>query len=523
MSNIYTRTRTRAGSDLSDTSKYIESDDEKPKKKRIKYDEFNDKCAVYNLPDYLEIDNKYTKIYDNVKKELINKQINLESIIMMNNILESERLGLIEKYSLMTNSEDDFNLYIKHRNELADNIHYYLNTNMEERKINMEKRKNLDLININTTELENKILNMSNSNYVQGLIYQKYRKLINMSPADSEYYKLKEWIDTSVQIPHNIYKTPIKKDNLSAKLVEIKTYLDKELYGMDKVKEELLMAINQRFTNPSKSDTNIALVGSPGVGKTQIIKVLATIMNYPWEHISLGGTNDSSFLAGHLYTYEGAKPGKIVDSLIKMKCNDGILFFDEIDKIAGKEVSNQLLHITDFTQNDHYCDKYMPEIPIDLSKIWFIFSLNSINDIDPILSNRLNFIHVDGYTIEDKVNICKKHLLPNAFEKYKLSTDKYIFSDYILRSIIIYSIRKENELNSTDKNIKMSNDIKSGIRELKRTIDHIFNRLSLLENMSKSKDTKVNYLLENLSFCPDNIKNLDKLKITEELINKFLL
>jgi len=512
-----------------------ENDDDSyvPTKKRKKND-FDNKCHMYNLPHQLSKEIigdqkdliKYTDLYRNIQNDLMNEQIDIMTILKLTNILDKERLLLIEKYSVMINSETDIVAYLKLRSELKDMISYYKNSNINDRIKNQTKKAQLDLVAINTSELENKILNMFGSDiskqylYIQGLIYQKYKKLTNMSTTDTEYYKLKEWLDFSVQVPLNNTQICTKKDQISSILNKVKEGLDEELYGMNKVKEELLMAINQRLTNPSKSDTSIALVGPPGVGKTKIISVLANKMEYPYEHISMGGINDSSFLAGHSYTYEGAKPGKIVDALIKMKCNNGILFFDEIDKIAntpnGKEVSNQLLHITDFTQNDHFCDKYMPEIPIDISKIWFIFSLNSITDIDPILSNRLNFIYVDGYTISEKEIICKTHLLPKAYEKYKLSSEKYIFSDQIIIKIIKFSIRKETDMNLINSEIE---NYRSGIRELKRSIDHIFNRLSLLENICSK-----NSLVCSLSFYPQNIdiKKLSKLKITDELIDKFL-
>jgi len=517
----------------------IDSEDDEsyvPRSKRRRLNsDFQKKCDIYNLPDNLPNLNSQTDKYEKVKKNLMESQIDLSTILSLDNVLDSELTQMVEKYSLMINSENDLSTYIKIRNELKDMIGYYANSDMKQRKTNMDKKTELDSIAINTSELENKILNMfSGLNmsdpsqkkhylYIQGLIYQKYKKLSNMSPADSEYYKLKEWLDTAVNIPFNITSPVIKKDNLSQMLAKIKQGLDAELFGMEKVKEELLMAINQRFTNPSKADTSIALVGPPGVGKTKIITVLAKIMSYPWEHISMGGTNDSSFLAGHSYTYEGAKPGQLVNALIRMKCKDGIIFFDEIDKIAdtsnGKEVSNQLLHITDFTQNDHFCDKYMPEIPIDLSKIWFIFSLNSIAAIDPVLSNRFNFIYVEGYTAEEKLTICRDHLLPKAFDKYKLSVDKYIFTDQILRKIINHSIQREKSANSDINTIQT----KTGIRELKRSIDHIFNRLSLLENMINNKLSNSN-IVESLSFYPKDMefKNMLKLKITEDLIDNFL-
>ena len=344
-------------------------------------EEFITKCEIYGLPyswkedintSHInsDIKSQLSSRYKNFKEQLMEKQIDLMTILSLNNLLDSERNNLIEQYAVMMNTGQDLTTYIKIRDELWEAIKYYQNTDKNLRKINMEKKQKLDAIVINTSELENKILSLfadidlTNTNklyidnylYIQGLIYQKYKKLTNLSPGDSEYYKLKEWIDTAVKIPFGYVNGIKNKDNLSQLLTNIKRGLDSELYGMERVKEEILMAINQRLINPSKSDTNIALVGPPGVGKTRIITVLANLLNYPYEHISMGGVNDSSFLAGHSYTYEGAKPGKIVDSLIKMKCANGIMFFDEIDKIAdtsnGKEVSNQLLHITDFTQND---------------------------------------------------------------------------------------------------------------------------------------------------------------------------
>ena len=383
------------------------------------------------------------------------------------------------------------------RDELLDLINYYTLTDMNQRRINFEKKTKLNMLIDNMSDIEDKILNLNNQ-YIQQLLYGKYIKLQNMSSTDSEYNKLKELIEISVNIPYtNIIRQPIV--NISQYLIKIKDRLDAELYGMNRIKEELLMAINQRLINPNSSEISIALVGPPGVGKTKIISLLANILGYEFVHISLGGVNDSSYLAGHSYTYEGAKPGKIVDSLIQMKTNDGILFFDEIDKISsttnGKEVSNQLLHITDFTQNNHFTDRYLSDIPIDLSKIWFIFSLNSISEIDPILSNRLNYIYVDDYTLEDKINICRLYLIPEAFDRYKLNNNRYIF-----------------DTNSIINIINHNNNI-SGIRELKRSIDKIFNRLSLIENSSRS-------LINHLSFYFEFKKNQNK--ITNNIIDKFL-
>lgn len=454
---------------------------------------------LYKLPNkLLNIDNpKYNKIYDSIKKNLLSKQINLNTLIMMDNLLENERLILVEKYSIMINSEHDIITYIKLRDELLTLIDYYKMTDIDQRKLSFEKKIKLNYIINTNIIIEDKILNINNQN-IQQLLYKKYIKLQNMSTTDSEYFKLKEQLETSINIPFtSIIRQPIS--NIPQHLIRIKSKLDAELYGMNRIKEELLMAINNRLTNPNSTETNIALVGPAGVGKTKIISVLADILEYEIAHISLGGVNDSSYLAGHSYTYEGAKAGLIVESLIKMKTNDGILFFDEIDKIStttnGREVSNQLLHITDFTQNSHFIDRYLTDIPIDLSKIWFIFSLNSISDIDPILSNRLNYIYIDDYTIEDKINICRLHLIPIAFNKYKLDNNKYIF-----------------DTNSINRIISHQSNI-TGVRELKRLIDKIFSKLSLIENSTQ-------LLINNLSFNIEFKKTQNKM--TNNIIDKLL-
>ena len=445
---------------------------------------------IYNLPNKIHnINSNEIKIYETVKKNILEKHISLKKIIRLDNILDSERLELVEKFILMENSNNDLFIYFKLRDELLDLIQFYSITDIEQRKININKKIKLNnsLLTLNRTE--QKILEIKNET-IQNIIYKKYKKLENMVPNDNEYCKLKELIEISISIPYEPKNHVIS--NISQYLLIIKNKLDKELYGMTKIKEELLMLINQRFINPN-INTSIALVGPPGVGKTKIISVLGEILNYPFEHISLGVLNDNSYLVGHSYTYEGAKPGQIVESLIKMGTNNGILFFDEIDKITSKDVSNQLIHITDFTQNNHFIDRYLSDIPIDLSKIWFIFSLNSIDNIDPILSNRLNYIHVDDYTIQDKVNICKNYLIPEVINNFKLNK-KYIFSDKILIKIV-------NHNNS------------SGIRELKRTIYKIFNKLALFENSSKE-------LLKQLKFTFDISE--PKIEITENIINNIL-
>jgi ATP-dependent Lon protease len=446
-------------------------------------EEFMEKCYAYGLPfnwkdEYSnskvdpEQKKKISKVYNKAKKALILKAVQITDILKLKNITIQERTDLLERYAIMQSLDGDLCEYIKFRDDLSSAIKHY-----ENRKIDIDelyfiqnKKEELKKINLNSEEIEQKILKLNIDNYSQAQIYQKFTKLASMTPMDSEYHKLKEWIDTVIDIPFTTIKsasfTNQDSTNINSILTQVKERLDAEIYGMDQIKEELLLVLNHRLTNPNSSDHSIALIGPPGVGKTKIVRTLASILSLPFEQISMGGVNDSSFLDGHSYTYEGARPGKIVESFKKLGCKNGILFFDEVDKIGSssrsQEVSNQLLHITDFTQNTHFCDKYLPELPIDLSKIWFIFSLNDENSMDPILKNRMNLIKVSGYSVKDKLQIINKFLIPQISQSLGMDSSQIILTDEVKTFII-------NKCSQED-----------GIRDLKRAIEALYRKLDVL-------------------------------------------
>lgn len=447
-------------------------------------EEFIEKCYAYSLPfDWKEeytvtnvmVDEKrkITKTYNKLKRKLLTKSVQLTDILKLQGITNDERIGLLESYAIMQSLDGDLYEYIKFRDELKQKIEYLQGRKIPiSQLIEIERKKNeLKKINLSIDQIEQKILKLQTDSYSQAQIYQKFIKLSTMSPMDSEYHKLKEWIDTAIDIPWTITK-PIVFTNLvpnptvNSVLTWAKEKLDAEIYGMDSIKEELLLVLNHRLTNPNSTDHSIALVGPPGVGKTKIIRTLASILSLPFEQISMGGITDSSFLDGHSYTYEGAKPGKIVESLKKLQCVNGILFFDEVDKIGmsskSQEVSNQLLHITDFTQNTHFCDKYLPDLPIDLSKIWFIFSLNDENLMDPILKNRMNLIKVPGYTSKDKLQIIDKFLIKQICSSLQMDQSQIILTQEVKNHIILKCSQED------------------GIRDLKRAIETLYRKLDVL-------------------------------------------
>ena len=481
---------------------------------------FTEKCYIYGLPynwsdEYTSINveknrkNKLTGIYNNVKKQLINKSVQIVDILKLKNITDSERIILIEKYAIMQSLDGQLNEYIKYRDMLRTEINYYKcrTTNLEELIIIEKQKDEFKQNKFSIDEIEQKILKLDIDKYSKNLIYQKY---INNSINSSDFHKIKEWINTVVNIPFNISK-PLEpgckwiKDpldltnNINQKLSYIKKRLDEEIYGMKYVKEELLLIIFQRLANPNATNNSpLALVGPPGVGKTEIIKLLSSILCIPFEQLSMGGVNDPSFLDGHSYTYEGSKTGQIVKSLIKMKCDNGIIFIDEIDKVSksdkGQEVSNQFLNMIDPVQNMMFYDKYISDIPINLSKIWFIFSMNDSSLLDPILKNRMNLINVPGYELKDKLEIINKHLVPKIIESLNFDINNIILTDTIKK----YIIEKCSQ--------------EPGIRNLKTAINTLYTKLNLLCN-SVLEDGTLGDL--NLSFEIKNFKLPYELKISD--------
>ena len=181
-------------------------------------------------------------------------------------------------------------------------------------------------------------------------------------------------------------------------IINLRNILDSKLYGLDKVKERILEFYCAMINNPYYKKKFIALVGPPGVGKTMLAQSIAESMNLPYDQISFGSIKDASVLTGHSSTYIGARPGIFVNILKKSKLLNPVVLLDEVDKISnsseGMSVNSVLLHVLDNSQNKRFQDMYMPEIHLDLSNIFFILALNNLDNIDPILRDRIHVINI---------------------------------------------------------------------------------------------------------------------------------
>jgi ATP-dependent Lon protease len=308
----------------------------------------------------------------------------------------------------------------------------------------------------------------------KAMALQKLNVLKSMDPSDSEYYKMKNWVDTFMRIPFCKYK------NLSVKLEDgldvchdfmesAKSQLDHCVYGLNDAKLQIMQMVGQWISNPGSLGTAIAINGPPGTGKTSLVKEgISKILGREFAFIALGGSGDSSFLEGHSYTYEGSTWGKIVQIIIDSKCMNPVIYFDELDKISdtprGEEIIGILTHLTDTSQNSQFHDKYFSGIDFDLSKCLFIFSYNDESKVNPILKDRMYRIQTKGYDSKEKLIIAKDYLLPKIREQVSFTAEEVIIPDETIQYIVSNKALTKDE---------------SGVRNLKRCLEIIHTKLNL--------------------------------------------
>ena len=340
----------------------------------------------------------------------------------------------------------------------------------------------------------------------KAVAYKKINTLKYMEPGGGEYYKIKQWIDTFMQIPFGKYKNlPVTlqddgPDRCSEFMDYAKKTLDGAVYGMNDVKLQVMQLVGQWITNPRAVGTAVAIKGPMGTGKTTLVKDgISKILGRDFAFIALGGATDSSFLEGHSYTYEGSMWGKIIDILVQCKSMNPVIFLDELDKVSetpkGEEIIGILTHLTDTTQNSKFHDKYFAELDFDLSRALFIFSYNDENKINPILRDRMYRVQTKGYDMKEKTIIANNYLLPKIREQVSFNKDDIIIPDETMSYII------SNHTESED-----------GVRNLKRCLEIIYTKLNLYRLMKPGTNLFESEMSLKVSF-PMTITNdiVDKL------------
>ena len=360
---------------------------------------------------------------------------------------------------------DKYNdLFLKYS---KDEFKFFNNLNESKKEEILYLEKEIDAYKSNKEPLRFKLLSLNTSITNKITILRKYEEFMKLHQMSSEYSKLNKWISTISQLPLGVYKEiNTNKTSTSDFLLNIRKNLDKNIYGHNETKEQLLRILAQYISKSNAKGYVIGIQGSMGVGKTKFIKDgIAKVINYPLAFIPLGGISDSSYLKGHSYTYEGSTYGKIVEQLIKTRVMNPIFFFDELDKVSnsryGEEIINTLIHLTDETQNSKFSDKYMEEIDLDISKSIIFFTFNNIDNISPILRDRMIIIKVDKYNREDKIKIVKNNLIKDIIMSYNFTMDDVILTDEIIYYIIDNTTQED------------------GVRNLQRNLNNIYSYINI--------------------------------------------
>jgi ATP-dependent Lon protease len=442
--------------------------------------------------------------------------------LLKTNIPFKDKCDLMEQIIILDNLQSETFDHLNLKNVLNDELIKY-----DKMQLTDEKYKEYDDLeyvlkkqHIDETPLKYRIFNSDMSLKNKTKLFARYTHMMQLSERSSERGKLTNWIEHVLDLPTKYIPTVVCRsdgnEKINAYLSKVRAILDSEVYGLDVVKDQIMFVLNNKITHPDVKGCCLGLVGPPGVAKTSIANILAKAVGMPLQQIAMGTINDNDSLVGHDFTYEGSCPGVIYDSVKALGQTNGIIFMDELDKISqtqhGQAVSKCMLHITDSTQHHLFHDQYLGnEIDIDLSRIWFIFSMNHRENVDKTLADRIPMIEIPGYTNNEKKQIALLHLIPRTLKNLDINKNDIIFDD----DALIHIITKSNNMYEHEVKDRTGN---TGVRQLKYAIINIITKINMLRNTILEDGT---YGALKFSFAIKNFKM--PFTITKDIVDKMAI
>jgi len=436
------------------------------------YVKLNKKVPPEVLGSVTQIDD-YAKLADTIASHLNIKLEEKQELLQIAST--AERLERV--YSMMEGEISVLNVEKKIRGRVKRQMEktqreYYLNEQMKaiQKELGGEGDEGRDELQ----ELEARIEKTKLSKEAREKVDGEMRKLRQMSPMSAEATVVRNYLDWILSVPWNA-KGRVKKD-----LVKAEEILDVDHFGLEKVKERIIeyLAVQQR-ANKLKGPI-LCLVGPPGVGKTSLGKSIAKATGRDFARLSLGGVRDEAEIRGHRRTYIGSMPGKVIQSMKKVKHSNPLFLLDEIDKMGADfrgDPSAALLEVLDPEQNSTFQDHYL-EVEYDLSNIMFVTTANTLNIPGPLM-DRMEIIRIAGYTEDEKIEIARRHLIPKVITDHGLKAAEWTIDDEALIELVRLYTRE------------------AGVRSLEREISNLCRKA--VKQLVTTDKTEINVTKDNLS------------------------
>ena len=361
---------------------------------------------------------------------------------------------------------------------------YYLRQQL---KAIREELGETDDANVEINEYKTKIAEKDLPDVVKKEAERELGRLSKMHPSSAEYSVVLTYLDWITELPWN----ESSKDNLD--LAKAEKILDADHYGLEKAKKRILEYLAVRKLNPDIKGPILCLAGPPGVGKTSLGHSVANALGRKFIRIALGGIRDEAEIRGHRRTYVGALPGRIIQGIRRAGSNNPVFMLDEIDKVGSDfrgDPSSALLEVLDPEQNFSFEDHYL-DVPFDLSQVMFITTANILDTIPPALRDRMEVLRLAGYTLEEKVKIATRYLIPRQREANGLKTEHIAFTNGAVKQIISGYTRE------------------AGVRNLEREIGNVCRGVAASIAKGEKESVKIN--TKNLT------KYLGPVQITNEM------
>ncbi|MDG2344284.1 MAG: endopeptidase La, partial [Flavobacteriales bacterium] len=391
---------------------------------------------------------------------------NIESHNFLVNFISSHMNAKVEEKQQMLQEPDinnRANLLLKHltkelqmlelKNDIQSRVktdidqqqkEFYLHQQMKEIQNQLGENPVQQEIN----ELRTKMPSKKWSKEVEKVFSKELDKLERMNPSGAEYGVQINYCQLLLDLPWGEFTND--KFNLN----KVQKILDRDHFGLEKVKERIIEYLSVLKLKGDMKSPILCLYGPPGVGKTSLGKSIAEAIGRKYVRMSLGGLHDESEIRGHRKTYIGAMPGKVINNLKKCGSSNPVFVLDEIDKVGRSghgDPSSALLEVLDPEQNDNFQDNFV-EIEYDLSKVLFIATANDLSTIQPALRDRMEIIPINGYTVEEKVQIAKKHLIPKLISEHGFDKSSIKFTPKLIEKIIS-SYTNESGVRGLDKRL----------------------------------------------------------------------